>query len=78
MQLTIQKHVDNAVSKTINLPANATKEDIRKIFIKAWKGGAKGITVYRDRSKQNQPLEVSEDTNPFSNSKCDILGKSCS
>ena len=55
-QIAFQKHTDNAVSKTINLPENILASDIDKIFIQAWKQKAKGITVYRYGSKKRQIL----------------------
>jgi ribonucleoside-diphosphate reductase alpha chain len=55
-QIAFQKHTDNAVSKTINLPENALASDIDKTFIQAWKQKAKGITVYRYGSKKKQIL----------------------
>jgi ribonucleoside-diphosphate reductase alpha chain len=56
MQAVFQKHVDNAVSKTVNLPENATKQEVRKIYLLAWKLKCKGITVYRYGSKEKQVL----------------------
>jgi ribonucleoside-diphosphate reductase alpha chain len=56
IQSVWQKYFDNAVSKTINFPSNATIEDIKKVYISAWKLGCKGITIYRDGSKQDQVL----------------------
>ena len=47
MQAAFQKHVDNAVSKTINVPTSATKEDIKKVILLAWKLKCKGLTIYR-------------------------------
>jgi ribonucleoside-diphosphate reductase alpha chain len=56
MQAEVQKHVDNAVSKTVNLPENATPADIRGIYTLARSLGCKGITVYRYGSKPEQVL----------------------
>lgn len=51
MQATIQKYVDLAVSKTINMPSGAGFKDIKDAYIMAWKSGCKGITVFRDGSR---------------------------
>jgi len=56
MQASFQKYVDNAVSKTVNLPKNATLNDIKNIFILAYKLKCKGITVYRYGSKKEQVI----------------------
>ncbi|RJQ21003.1 adenosylcobalamin-dependent ribonucleoside-diphosphate reductase [Candidatus Woesearchaeota archaeon] len=56
MQAAWQKHCDNAVSKTVNLPESATPEDIRKTYLLAHKLKCKGITVYRYGSKPAQVL----------------------
>lgn len=51
MQGVIQKWVDHSISSTINLPEAATKEDVSKIYLEAWKQGLKGITIYREGSR---------------------------
>jgi ribonucleoside-diphosphate reductase alpha chain len=51
----IQSCVDEAVAKTVNLPATATAADVYDVFQAACKAGCKGITVYRDGSRSSQP-----------------------
>lgn len=55
-QLAFQKFTDNAVSKTINLPENATQEDVGEIYKTAWREKAKGITIFRYHSTDKQVL----------------------
>ena len=60
MQAEVQKYVDNAVSKTVNLPESATPGDVSRIFTLARESGCKGITVYRNNSKDLQVLAAGE------------------
>lgn len=60
MQAAWQGSVDNAVSKTVNLPNSATEEDVEYIFRCAWDLGCKGVTVYRDGCREDQPMTTAK------------------
>lgn len=51
-----QPYLSGAISKTVNLPGNATVDDVKAVYVKAWKLGLKAIAVYRDGSKEVQPM----------------------
>ncbi len=57
MQAAFQRHVDNAVTKTANLPSSATPDDVARLYRQAWQLGCKGITVYRDKSRADQAID---------------------
>lgn len=58
MQAAFQENVENAVSKTINLPHTATRDDVKEAYYLAYKRGCKGITIYVDGSKDSQVLNI--------------------
>lgn len=61
MMAAVQPFLSGSISKTVNMPNNCTIEDVFKIYLEAWSMGLKGITIYRDGSKSEQPLSVSDD-----------------
>jgi len=60
MQAAFQKNCDSSISKTINLPHDATPDDVERIYIMAWELKCKGVTVYRDGCRENQPMALSK------------------
>lgn len=58
MQSVFQSHCDSGISKTINMSNSATIQDVRDAYMRAWKKGCKGVTIYRDGSKTTQVLNT--------------------
>src|SRR5260221_4029644 len=62
MMGSVQPFISGAISKNVNLPDNATVEDVMDAYVEAWKHGVKAIAVYRDGSKKVQPLSTGKET----------------
>jgi len=58
MQAAFQRHCDSSISKTTNFPESATREEVRQIYLMAFDHELKGITVYRDGCRKNQPMAL--------------------
>jgi ribonucleoside-diphosphate reductase alpha chain len=85
MQAALQNFIDNAISKTINFPADASPEEVRKAYFDGWKKGLKGMTVYVTGSRKTVVLETREtqdrghkaephDDEPFAAKNDDYVG----
>jgi len=61
MMAAVQPFLSGAISKTVNMPKEASVDDIMQVYVDAWKLGLKSVAIYRDASKRTQPLNVTRD-----------------
>ncbi|HTV02865.1 MAG TPA: vitamin B12-dependent ribonucleotide reductase [Luteitalea sp.] len=64
MMGAVQPFISGAISKTVNVPKEATVEEIQEAYVQSWRLGAKAVSIYRDGSKRTQPLNTSKDKQP--------------
>ena len=62
MMAAAQPFISGAISKTVNMPEQATADDIMEVYLEGWRMGLKAIAIYRDNSKRSQPLNTALDT----------------
>ena len=62
MMAAAQPFISGAISKTVNMPEQATSDDIMEVYLEGWRMGLKAIAIYRDNSKRSQPLNTALDT----------------
>ena len=70
-----QPFISGAISKTVNVPREATVEDISQAYIESWRLGVKAIAIYRDGSKRTQPLNTSRDKAPGSKAEARVVAQ---
>ncbi len=70
-----QPFISGAISKTVNVPKEATVDEIMQAYIQAWKLGAKAISIYRDGSKRTQPLNTSKENEPAAMAELKTMGR---
>lgn len=74
MMATAQPFISGAISKTINMPADATLEDVKAAYLLAWKSMVKAVALYRDGSKLSQPLSASTDSGKAVEATTSVMG----
>jgi ribonucleoside-diphosphate reductase alpha chain len=75
MMAAVQPFISGAISKTVNLPAEATVEEIEQIYLEGWRMGLKAIALYRDGSKSSQPLSSNNGTEQRADAKAEAAAK---
>ena len=63
MMAAVQPFISGAISKTVNMPEDATVDDVDEIYLQGWKMGLKALAIYRDNCKVGQPLSASSKNN---------------